>query len=209
MPRPDEPPSVFVEGDTPEFRFYELDRILNKRIVRKGRGFATEYLIKWKGYGPQHDVWRNEKYLDNARDLIQDYEEAGKPRQITAPTSDVDSRTPESDNQIVAPKEASSAGSRTLDSRQPILPTEPRGPEVQLVKSRMVAVRVPIKSTSQAEEISRVKLLSSESRMLTVVVPNQANQIPSLESGRKKEDVSTSKILPAPLNRLLLTQGSS
>ena len=56
VPRPDESPLVFVEGDTPTEKFYELDWILNKRVIRKGRGFATEYLIKWKGYGPEYDV---------------------------------------------------------------------------------------------------------------------------------------------------------
>ena len=75
VPRPDEPPSVFVEGDTEHYKSYYLDRILNKRIIKKGRGYATEYLVKWKGYGPEHDTWRNVKTLKDAMDLVQDYED--------------------------------------------------------------------------------------------------------------------------------------
>lgn len=74
-PRPDHPPSVFVEGDTELFKSYEIDRILNKRTVRKGRGIATEYLLKWKGYGPEYDRWYNVKALGNAEDLVKEYED--------------------------------------------------------------------------------------------------------------------------------------
>ena len=76
VPRPDESPSVFIEGDTEDYKSYYLDRILNKRVIKKGRGYATEYLVKWKGYGPEHDTWRNVKTLDDAMDLVKDYEEA-------------------------------------------------------------------------------------------------------------------------------------
>ena len=99
IPRPDEPPPVFVEGDTPTFRSFELDHIFNKRVIKKGRGFATEYLIKWKGYRPEHDVWRNVNQLGDAQDLIQDYENAGQPRQIGAP-EDVASTSRQAINQI-------------------------------------------------------------------------------------------------------------
>lgn len=47
--------SVFVENDIEDFKSYEFDRLLNKRVIVKGRGFVTEYLIKWKGYDVHHD----------------------------------------------------------------------------------------------------------------------------------------------------------
>lgn len=75
-PRPEEPPSVFVEGDTDTMKSFELERILDKRMIRKGRGLATEYLVKWVGYGPEHDRWLNIKDLGNAKELVQDYEDA-------------------------------------------------------------------------------------------------------------------------------------
>lgn len=44
--RLEEPPSVYVEGDTKDFKSYEIEKLLNKRIVRKGRGFSTKYLVE-------------------------------------------------------------------------------------------------------------------------------------------------------------------
>lgn len=73
-PRPDHPPLVFVEGDTESSKSYFIDRILNKRTIRKGQGMATEYLIKWKGYGPEYDRWYNIKDLDDAAELVKEYE---------------------------------------------------------------------------------------------------------------------------------------
>lgn len=88
QPRPDEPPSVFVEGDTETFKSYELERLLNKRVIKKGRGFATEYLVKWKGYGAEHDRWRNVNDLANAPELIKDYERAHPTPTKEAPSSE-------------------------------------------------------------------------------------------------------------------------
>ena len=73
-PRPDQPDSVYVEGDTDTMKSFEIDRLLDKRVMRKGRGFATEYLVRWKGWGPQWDEWFNVKNLDDATDLVEDYE---------------------------------------------------------------------------------------------------------------------------------------
>ena len=64
--RPNYPNSVFVEGDTPTLKSYEIERLLNKRIFPKGRSIATEYLVKWKGYGPIYNKWYNVKKLGNA-----------------------------------------------------------------------------------------------------------------------------------------------
>ena len=43
-PIPDEPGPVEAETDA-----YEVERILDKRVIRKGRGFSTQYRIRWKG----------------------------------------------------------------------------------------------------------------------------------------------------------------
>ena len=74
--RPQQPPSVFVEGDTDKHKSFEIDRLLNKRTVRKGKARAVEYLICWTGYGPEWDRWYNVKDLDNASDLVCDYKKA-------------------------------------------------------------------------------------------------------------------------------------
>ena len=75
-PRPDHPDSVQVEGDTEEYKSWELDRLLSKRIIPIGRArtMVTQYLARWKGYGPEHDEWLSEQKLSNARELIDDYE---------------------------------------------------------------------------------------------------------------------------------------
>lgn len=100
-PRPDHPSSVFVEGDTDTLKSYVIDRLLNKRIIPKGRGFATEYLVKWKGYGPEHDRWYNVKDLDNAQDLVREYEEGMSQGPISH--REIDSMTSESTRQVLAP----------------------------------------------------------------------------------------------------------
>ena len=73
-PRPDYPPIVFVQGDTNEWKLFKLDRLLNKRTIRRGRGWSTEYLIRWKGYGPEFNQWYNVKDLENAIELVEEYE---------------------------------------------------------------------------------------------------------------------------------------
>lgn len=72
-PRPDHPDSVFVEGDTATVKSFEIERLINKRqTARRG----SEYLVRWKGYGPEYDVWRNLPELGDAMDLVDDYEKS-------------------------------------------------------------------------------------------------------------------------------------
>ena len=51
------PPAVTVEGEIE----YEIDRLVRKRRVRKGKGWSIQYLIRWKGFGPEHDTWQPER----------------------------------------------------------------------------------------------------------------------------------------------------
>lgn len=48
---------------------YEIERILD---VRQSRG-RTEYLIKWKGYGDEHNVWYDKEDLPRAQRLIKEF----------------------------------------------------------------------------------------------------------------------------------------
>jgi hypothetical protein len=61
------PPPVNAEED----RFY-VDRLLDKRQIRRGRGFTVEYLVRWRGYGPEDDMWINVKQIDD--DVVAEYE---------------------------------------------------------------------------------------------------------------------------------------
>lgn len=72
-PRPSRNEPVYVDGDTDKVKSYEVDRIITHRPTQR-RGI--EYLIRWKGYGPEEDVWRNTQELGDAPDLLKDYERA-------------------------------------------------------------------------------------------------------------------------------------
>jgi len=47
------PIPLLVDGEV----FYLIDRILDHRSTKQGRKRITEYLIKWQGYGPEHNTW--------------------------------------------------------------------------------------------------------------------------------------------------------
>lgn len=61
------PPPVNSE----ENRF-RVDRLLDKRTRRYGRGLRVEYLVRWFGYGPEEDTWEPMRHIDS--DLIADFE---------------------------------------------------------------------------------------------------------------------------------------
>jgi hypothetical protein len=64
-----QPEAVDAEQD-----LWEVEALLDKRVIRKGRGYATEYLVKWKGYGVEWDQWINVKNLDCDK-LVKEYKE--------------------------------------------------------------------------------------------------------------------------------------
>ncbi len=64
-------PAVKVKGDTPTSQSWELERLRGKRVTKTG---LVSYLVRWKGYGPEYDKWLRTSLLDNAKELIEDYE---------------------------------------------------------------------------------------------------------------------------------------
>jgi hypothetical protein len=55
---------------------YEVEKIIGKRLVKRGRERypKPEYLVKWKGYSTHEATWKREKELLFAKKLIQEYE---------------------------------------------------------------------------------------------------------------------------------------
>jgi hypothetical protein len=53
---------------------YEIERILNKRTVKRDQDYFTKYLVRWQDYEFEYDRWYNVKNLQNAKNLINDYE---------------------------------------------------------------------------------------------------------------------------------------
>ncbi|KNZ74069.1 Chromobox like protein, partial [Termitomyces sp. J132] len=63
--RPSQPLPVEVKN---EYR-YKVDQILDSRLVRG----QPQYLVCWKGYGPEDDTWEPQKNLNRAPDKLQDF----------------------------------------------------------------------------------------------------------------------------------------
>ena len=62
-----EPPPVITEDGEHE---YTIERLLDRR-TRYGK---LHYLVKWLNYGNEYNVWYDIEDLQNAQDLIQDYD---------------------------------------------------------------------------------------------------------------------------------------
>lgn len=73
-PFPSNPLPVFVEGNTDKLKSFEIEKLLNKRQFKKGKGHTIEYLVRWKGYSPEWNRWYNVKEFDNAVAFVDDYE---------------------------------------------------------------------------------------------------------------------------------------
>jgi Reverse transcriptase (RNA-dependent DNA polymerase)/RNase H-like domain found in reverse transcriptase/Integrase zinc binding domain/Chromo (CHRromatin Organisation MOdifier) domain/gag-polyprotein putative aspartyl protease/Integrase core domain len=65
-----QPAPLRFDGDEP---VYEVERILLHRDVRKGRRTLREFLIKWTGFGAEHNTWEPESNLLECKDALADY----------------------------------------------------------------------------------------------------------------------------------------
>ena len=61
---PTPPPNIINEKEE-----YEVEEI---RKHRK-RGWGTQYLVHWKGYGDEHDQWIVEMRFPYVKEVIKDY----------------------------------------------------------------------------------------------------------------------------------------
>ena len=71
-------PVITTAGDTE----YEVENILDSRLHRA----KLQYLVKWKGYGPEENSWEPESNLANSKKLLDQFHHAhpNSPRRIAA-----------------------------------------------------------------------------------------------------------------------------
>ena len=80
---PAEPGAVQADGD-PDGISFEIEHLLSRRTWRQGGGKPKlQYLVKWHGWGPAHNVWYDLKDLQDAIELVHEYDRThpdGTPR---------------------------------------------------------------------------------------------------------------------------------
>jgi len=70
--RAGEEPEIYLPDLIDGEEQWEVDRILDRRK----RGKKTEWLVRWKGYGPADDEWRERIHLKGCKDLVSKFEKA-------------------------------------------------------------------------------------------------------------------------------------
>ena len=66
------PPPIEIEDEYE----YEVEAIMDKRTRRVGRRVITQYLIKWSGYGHEHNSWEPAANLTHCSEMLQAFERA-------------------------------------------------------------------------------------------------------------------------------------
>jgi M-phase phosphoprotein 8 len=62
-------PLRFEEG-APVF---EVEQILDMRLVKRGRKTFKEYLVKWAGFTQEHNTYEPESHLEDCKEAVADY----------------------------------------------------------------------------------------------------------------------------------------
>jgi hypothetical protein len=60
---------------------YIVEGIMDSRETKKGK---WEYLVKWKGYGPEESTWEPWENLKNAQKFLSEYEKSLKKKALDA-----------------------------------------------------------------------------------------------------------------------------
>jgi len=63
----EEPKPIEVDG----VEEWEVEKILNKRKIWG----VEKYLVRWKGFIAEYDIWEKEEDLENARGVMEKFEE--------------------------------------------------------------------------------------------------------------------------------------
>ena len=49
---------------------WKIEKILNKRKIRE----VDKYLVQWKGFTAEHDIWGKKEDLGNTREVLEEFE---------------------------------------------------------------------------------------------------------------------------------------
>ena len=60
------PPAVPVEANIE----YEIEKLLDFRVMKVGRGKRREFLVKWLDYGPEHNTWEPAIVIEKSAPLM-------------------------------------------------------------------------------------------------------------------------------------------
>jgi hypothetical protein len=65
------PTPEIIDGEA----YFQIERIVDHRLKRQGRRVSREYLIRWKGFGPEHNSWEPERLIaeSEAGRTLKDY----------------------------------------------------------------------------------------------------------------------------------------
>lgn len=69
------PPELVNEEGEEE---WEVERVVARRSVRRGRGVRVEYLVQWRGYPEWEMTWEPARNLRNAQQAIEEFEEGDR-----------------------------------------------------------------------------------------------------------------------------------
>ena len=73
------PPIVLDDGDV----LWRVETLLDRRERKRGRKKLVEYLVKWHGFGHEHNTWEPESNIADP-DLITDYQVRMKAKETLA-----------------------------------------------------------------------------------------------------------------------------
>jgi hypothetical protein len=88
-----QPPPLPFEIDEEEGLWYEIDAVLQQRLLKRGRRHVLQYLVSFKGYDAAHNQWCDAAGVTQA--AIDDYHQRTNtvPASVAAPTAQTSSVT--------------------------------------------------------------------------------------------------------------------
>ena len=84
------PPPPELINDSLE---YDVETVMDHRERKEGRKTVKDYLIKWKGYNPEHNTWEPEDNVKNCPEVLRSYWEGLNRVHSAKPTTTFKRRT--------------------------------------------------------------------------------------------------------------------